>query len=67
MFANPFIEIAGTLASPTLGVSSKGAIAGGAAAATGGLTILAQGLVDRALGQQDLCKETLDEATKAGK
>jgi uncharacterized protein involved in outer membrane biogenesis len=67
MFANPFIEIAGTLASPTLGVSSKGAIAGGAAAATGGLTILAQGLVDRVLGQQDLCKQALDEATKAAK
>jgi hypothetical protein len=67
MFANPFIEIAGTLASPRLGVGSRGAIAGGAAAATGGLTIFAQGLMDRALGQQDLCKETLDQAVKPAK
>jgi uncharacterized protein involved in outer membrane biogenesis len=64
MFANPFIEIAGTLASPRLGVSAKGTAA---AAATGGLTVLAQGLVDRVLGQQDLCKQVLDEATKAAK
>ncbi len=67
MFANPFIEIAGTLANPKIGVGSKGAVAGGAAAATGGLTILAQGLVDRVLGQQDLCKQVLDEATAAAK
>jgi len=67
MFANPFIELAGTLASPRIGVGGKGAIAGGAAAATGGVTILAQGLLDRALGQQDLCKQALDEATKAVK
>ena len=67
MFANPFIEIAGTLANPKIGVGSKGAVAGGAAAATGGLTILAQGLVDRMRGQQDICKPVLDEATKAGK
>lgn len=67
MFANPFIEIAGTLANPKLGVGSKGAVAGGAAAATGGLTVLAQGLVDRVLGQQDLCQQVLDEATAAAK
>jgi hypothetical protein len=48
-------------------VGSRGAIAGGAAAATGGLTIFAQGLMDRALGQQDLCKETLDQAIKPAK
>jgi len=35
MFTNPFIELAGTLASPRLGVSAKGAAAGVAAAATG--------------------------------
>jgi hypothetical protein len=63
MFTNPFIELAGTLASPRLGVGAKGATAGAAAAATGGMTVLAQGLLDRVRGGQDLCKGTLDEAT----
>lgn len=67
MFTNPFIEIAGTLVSPRLGVGAKGATSGAAAAATGGLTVLAQGLLDRALGQQDLCQKVLDEATAATK
>jgi uncharacterized protein involved in outer membrane biogenesis len=57
MFATPFIEIAGTLASPRLGVGAKGAAAGAAAAMTGGVTVLAQGLLDRARGEQDLCKD----------
>jgi len=67
MFANPFLELAGTLASPRLGVGVKGATSAGAAAATGGLTVLAQGLLDRARGAQDLCKKTLDEATVKAK
>ena len=62
MFANPFLELAGTLASPRLGVGAKGATSAGAAAATGGLSLLVQGLVDRLRGAQDLCKKTLDEA-----
>jgi AsmA family protein len=57
MFATPFIEVAGTLASPRLGVGAKGAAAGAAAAMTGGMTVLAQGLLDRARGEQDLCKD----------
>jgi len=56
MFATPFIQIAGTLASPRLGVGAKGAAAGAAAAMTGGMTVIAQGLFDRARGEQDLCK-----------
>jgi hypothetical protein len=64
MFTNPFIEVAGTLASPRLGVSAKGAAA---AAATGGMTVIAQGLWDRQKGEQDLCKPTLSEATAAPK
>jgi hypothetical protein len=67
MFTNPFIELAGTLASPRIGVGAKGAASGAAAAATGGVTVLAQGLLDRMLGQQDLCKQTLDEATATAK
>lgn len=61
MFTNPFIEVAGSLASPRLGVSATGAAA---AAATGGLTVLAQGVWDRLRGEQDLCKPTLDAAAK---
>jgi uncharacterized protein involved in outer membrane biogenesis len=59
MFTNPFIEVAGTLASPRLGVSAKGTAA---AAATGGISVLAQGLLDRSRGGKDVCKQTLDEA-----
>jgi len=59
MFTNPFIELAGTLASPRLGVAAKGTAA---AAATGGISVLAQGLLDRSRGGHDMCKQTLDEA-----
>jgi AsmA family protein len=62
MFANPFIELAGTLASPRLGVSAKGTTA---AVATGGVSVLAQGMLDRVRGTQDLCKKTLEESAKA--
>ena len=62
MFANPFIEVVGTLASPKLGVSAKGTTA---ALATGGVSVLAQGMLDRARGSQDLCKKTLEESAKA--
>ncbi len=65
MFTNPFIEVAGTLASPKLGVGTKAAMSGVAAVATGGLSLLGQGLLDRARGSKDLCGEMLDEA--AGK
>jgi uncharacterized protein involved in outer membrane biogenesis len=64
MFTNPFIEVTGTLASPRLGLGAKGTAA---AAATGGLSVLAQGLLDRARGGQDVCKKTLDEAAAKAK
>ncbi len=64
MFATPFLQVGGTLASPSLGVGAKGAAAGAAAAMTGGATLLAQGLLDRVRGAQDLCAETLDKAGK---
>jgi hypothetical protein len=65
MFANPFIHVAGTLASPKLGASAKAATAGAAAVATGGASILAQGFFDRWRGGQDMCKESREQA--AGK
>jgi hypothetical protein len=67
MFTNPFIELAGTLASPRLGMGAKGATSTAAAAATGGVSVLAQGFLDRARGSQDLCKKTLDLATAKAK
>jgi hypothetical protein len=67
MFTNPFIELAGTLASPRLGIGAKGATAGAAAAATGGITVLAQGMLDRVRGSQDECKATLAEVAAGPK
>jgi hypothetical protein len=67
MFTNPFIEVAGTLASPRLGASAKGVAAGAAAAATGGMSVLMQGLWDRLQGEQDLCQPTLEAAGAASK
>ena len=67
MFTNPFIEVAGTLASPRLGIGAKGATSGAAAAATGGVSVLAQGFLDRARGSQDLCKKTLEVAAAKAK
>ena len=61
MFANPFIELAGSLASPRLGIGAKGATSGAAAVATGGVSVFAQGLLDRVRGGQDVCKKTLEE------
>jgi len=67
MFANPFIELAGTLASPKLGVGTKGATSGAAAVATGGVSVFAQGMLDRVRGTQDLCKKTLEESAAKSK
>ena len=65
MFTNPFIEVAGTLASPSLTAGKKAVLSGAAAVLTGGLSLLGQGLLDRAQGSKDLCREVLDVA--AGK
>jgi hypothetical protein len=67
MFTNPFIEVAGTLVNPRIGVSAKGATAGAAAAATGGATVIAQGFWDRMRGEKDLCGPVLAEAGAAPK
>ena len=64
MFTNPFIKLEGTLASPRIAVGAKGAASGALAAATAGASVVAKGLVDRARGEADVCKKTLDEATR---
>ena len=62
MFTNPFIKLEGTLASPRVGVGGKGVASGALAAATAGVSVVAKAAVDRALGEADLCKKTLEEA-----
>jgi len=62
MFTNPLIRLEGTLVSPRIGVGAKGMASGALAAATGGATVIAGGVVDRMQGEQDICKKTLEEA-----
>jgi hypothetical protein len=63
MFTNPFIQLAGTLASPRIATGAKGVAAGALAVGTGGLSVVAKGLVDRMAGQADLCASTLAEVS----
>jgi uncharacterized protein involved in outer membrane biogenesis len=60
MFTNPFIRVEGTLANPRLAVGAKGMTSGAVAAATGGLSVLAGGLIDRLKGGTDMCRKALD-------
>jgi len=46
-------------------VGAKGVTSGAFAAATGGLTVLAGGLIDRLKGQANMCARTLKQATLA--
>ncbi len=64
---NPYVKVAGTLASPTLVVDPKGTlVSGGIAVATSGISILAKGLWDRLLKADDPCAAAAAEATKLG-
>jgi hypothetical protein len=55
---NPYLQVVGTLASPRLAVDEAGVlITGGAAVATGGLSLLARGLWNRLLTAGDACKQ----------
>ncbi len=59
---NPFVRIRGTLADPTPEVDPAGTLVySGAAAATGGLSILAQGLWNRLRGSSKPCETLRDE------
>ena len=63
---NPYLQIVGTLASPRLAVDEAGVlITGGAAVATGGLSLLARGLWDRLSKSGDACKQVSKQALKA--
>jgi hypothetical protein len=53
---NPFVMVVGTLAAPRLAVDAKGGlISGGAAVATGGLSILARATWERLTRSKDPC------------
>jgi hypothetical protein len=62
---NPYIKVSGTLASPTITLDPKGTlVSGGAAVATGGLSILAVAAWDRVFREKDPCTAALREADK---
>jgi len=60
---NPYVRVVGTMGRPRLAVDEKGfLISGGAAVATGGLSILARGVWDRMSRSKNPCKQTADGA-----
>ena len=63
---NPYVKIVGTLGAPMLAVDEQGVlITGGAAFATGGLSILAKAAWDRLSRSAEPCDEVRKEAQKA--
>ncbi|MEO1204095.1 MAG: hypothetical protein AAFX10_15435, partial [Pseudomonadota bacterium] len=63
---NPFVKVVGTLGSPTLAVDEQGVlISGGAAVATGGLSILARAAWDRVGRRDNPCDSTREDALEA--
>ena len=63
MFVTPFVKVKGTLASPSVGLNEKGTLlTGGAAVATGGLSLLLKAAFDRATAEGDQCKKALEKA-----
>ncbi len=63
----PYLMLGGNFSYPRLGVNTKGVvISGGAAVATGGLSILAEGLWDRWVGTAtNPCDELFEQADEA--
>lgn len=63
---NPYVKIVGTLSTPRLAVDEKGVlITGGAAVATGGLSILARLALDRLAKSPDPCGDALNRGREA--
>ena len=60
---NPYVKLVGTLAAPRLAVDETGVLlSGGAAVATGGLSILARAAWTRLSRAKDPCAETEQES-----
>ncbi|MGB5690352.1 MAG: AsmA-like C-terminal region-containing protein, partial [Woeseiaceae bacterium] len=63
---NPHIKVIGTLAEPQVAVDAQGTIiSGGAAVASGGLTILAKMGLERLFGSKDPCTDIAKQARDA--
>jgi hypothetical protein len=63
---NPYVKIVGTLSAPRLSLDQKGVlVAGGAAVATGGLSVLAKAAWDRLSRDANPCEEAGAGARKA--
>lgn len=63
--ANSFLKLGGTLKKPILQIDPGGSlVSGGAAVATGGLSLLAKGLFDRVSAEADICKPKAIEEMK---
>jgi uncharacterized protein involved in outer membrane biogenesis len=62
---NPYVKIVGTLAQPSLAVDEQGVlISGGAAVATGGLSILAKAGWERLSRTKKPCQDAVEQGTK---
>ncbi len=61
MFVTPFVKVKGTMASPSVGLNKKGTLlTGGAAVATGGLSLILKGVFDRATAEGNHCDKALE-------
>jgi hypothetical protein len=62
MFVTPFVKLSGTLAEPGVGLNKKGLLLeGGMAVATGGLSFLYKGVMDRATAEGGQCEAVMAE------
>jgi len=64
MFTTPFIRLEGTLTTPRVAMGAKGFTSGAVAAATGGLSVVASGFIDRLKGEANMCRSALAKATE---
>jgi len=63
---NPYVKVVGTLAAPRPSLNQKGVlVAGGAAVATGGLSVLAKAAWDRVSQSADPCKDASEHGRTA--
>ena len=66
MFITPFVSLTGQLNKPRIGLNKKGVVLSGTAAVmTGGISLLAKGMFDRATIPEENCsklKAELDQA-----
>lgn len=62
---NPYVKLGGTLARPAIGVKGvEGLTSTGIAVATGGLSLLGKGLLDRVTAERKVCQKALEEASR---